>query len=110
MGGRRFCNTPVLREYLSLDLRRAGGAAQDIQELTMEEKMEEFMFLGLRMVQGVSGSEFLGRFGRNMWNIYEPVLARLKGQGLIEVEAPWVRLTERGTDVSNQVLSEFLLG
>ena len=110
VGGRRFCNTPVLREYLSLDLRRPGGAAQDIQELTMEEKMEEFMFLGLRMVQGVSGSEFLGRFGRNMWNIYEPVLARLKAQGLIEVEAPWVRLTERGTDVSNQVLSEFLLG
>lgn len=67
------------------------------------------MFLGLRMMRGVSGSRFIERFGRNMWNVYGSVFLKLERQGLIEVEAPVVRLTERGIDVSNLVLSEFLL-
>ncbi len=109
IGGCRFRNETDLRRYLSLDLRQAGIAARDIQELTLEEKMEEFMFLGLRMMRGVSGNEFLGRFGRNMWKLYDTAFQKLQEQGLIEVDKPWVRLTSRGIDVSNRVLSEFLL-
>lgn len=107
--GFRYHNTTDFKEYLSLNLREGGAAARDIQELSLEDRMEEFMFLGLRMMQGVSGSEFLERFGQNMWNVYGDVLPRLQEQGLIEVDAPWVRLTELGIDVSNVVLSEFLL-
>ncbi len=107
--GHRYHNTENLEEYLSLNLYEAGAAAQDIKELSLEDRMEEFMFLGLRMMRGVSGSEFLERFGHNMWNVYEKVLPKLKEQGLIEVEAPMVRLTELGIDVSNGVLAEFLL-
>ena len=68
------------------------------------------MFLGLRMMQGVDGSEFLGRFGQNMWNVYGDVFQKLQEQGLIQVEYPVVRLTDLGIDVSNVVLSQFLLG
>ena len=107
--GYRYHNTEDLQEYLSLNLYEGGAAARDIEELSLEDKMEEFMFVGLRMMKGVSGSEFLERFGLNMWNVYGDVLKKLEQQGLIEVEAPMVRLTERGIDVSNVVLSEFLL-
>lgn len=107
--GFRYHNTADFKEYLSLDLYEGGSAARDIQELSLEERMEEFMFLGLRMMRGVSGSEFLERFGQNMWNVYSTVLPKLQEQGLIEVNAPWVRLTELGIDVSNAVFCEFLL-
>lgn len=107
--GFRYHNTADFGEYLSLDLYEGGSAARDIKELSLEERMEEFMFLGLRMMQGVSGSEFLERFGQNMWNVYSTVLPKLQEQGLIEVNAPWVCLTELGIDVSNAVLCEFLL-
>ena len=107
--GYRYHNTEDLQEYLSLNLYEGGAAARDIEELTLEDKMEEFMFVGLRMMKGVSGSEFLDRFGQNMWNVYGDALKKLEKQGLIEVEAPMVRLTELGIDVSNVVLSEFLL-
>lgn len=107
--GYHYHNTEDLQEYLSLNLYEGGAAARDIEELSLEDKMEEFMFVGLRMMQGVSGSEFLERFGLNMWNVYGDVLKKLEQQGLIEVEAPMVRLTERGIDVSNVVLSEFLI-
>ena len=69
----------------------------------------EFMFLGLRLMEGVSGTEFFSRFGQNMWNVYGTVIERLEKQGLIEVEMPVIRLTEQGIDVSNRVLSQFLL-
>ena len=108
--GYRYHNTVDLNEYLSLDLGQPGIASRDIQELSMEEHMEEFMFLGLRLMQGVSGSEFLSRFGQNMWNVYGTVLEKLTEQGLLAVEAPFIRLTDLGIDVSNMVLSEFLLG
>ena len=107
--GYRYHNTVDLNEYLSLDLGQPGIASRDIQELSMEEHMEEFMFLGLRLMQGVSGSEFLSRFGQNMWNVYGTVLEKLTEQGLLAVEAPFIRLTDLGIDVSNMVLSEFLL-
>lgn len=107
--GYRYHNTIDLREYLSLDFGEPGNASQDIQELSLEERMEEFMFLGLRLMKGVSGSEFLGRFGQNMWNVYGTVLEKLTEQELLEVEAPFIRLTDLGVDVSNMVLSEFLL-
>ena len=107
--GYRYHNTEDLQEYLSLNLYEGGAAARDIEELSLEDKMEEFMFVGLRMMKGVSGSEFLDRFGQNMWNVYGDALKKLEKQGLIEVEAPMVRLTELGIDVSNVVLSEFLL-
>ena len=82
---------------------------QEITRLSDKEKMEEFMFLGLRMIKGVSGSEFFQRFGQNMWNVYGNVLNKLKDEGLIIVEMPDVRLSDYGIDVSNYVLSEFLL-
>ncbi|RKJ06811.1 radical SAM protein [bacterium D16-54] len=109
IGGYRYHNVADMGEYLSLNMKKAGAAARDIKELSLDEKMEEFMFLGLRMMRGVSGSDFLGRFGRNMWNLYAVTLRRMEGQGLIEIDTPWVRLTDRGIDVSNRVLCEFLL-
>lgn len=109
ISGYRYHNETSLKKYLSLDLKKAGAAACDIQELSLEDKMEEFMFLGLRMMKGVSGNEFLGRFGRNMWKLYGQAFDKLQAQGLIEIEAPWVRLSRRGIDVSNRVFQEFLL-
>lgn len=109
ISGYRYRNVTDLKEYLSLKLLEAGAAARDIQELTLNDRMEEFMFLGLRMMKGISGSEFLERFGQNMWNVYREPLKKLREQKLIEVEMPWVRLTELGVDVSNLVFQEFLI-
>lgn len=107
--GYRYHNTDNMEEYLSLNLLEAGAAARDIQELTLEDRMEEFMFLGLRLMEGVSGTEFFSRFGQNMWNVYGKQIEKLERQGLLEVHKPEIRLTELGVDVSNMVLYEFLL-
>ncbi len=109
ISGFRYHNTDDMQEYLSLDLSEPGTAAREIVQLTREEQMEEFMFLGLRMSQGVSGSDFYHRFGQNIWNVYGDVIARLESQGLVQVSMPRIRLTDVGVDVSNGVLCQFLL-
>ena len=110
--GCRFRNEPDLQKYSRI--RMDGPEADEklhleMHPLTEKEQMEEFMFLGLRMMEGVSGSEFLERFGQNMWNVYGDVLKKLEANHLIVVESPRVRLSEFGIDISNYVLSEFLL-
>ncbi len=105
----RYHNTENFREYLSLDLTQPGIAARDVEELTKKDQIEEFMFLGLRMMKGVSGAEFMRRFDENLWNVYSDVIPKLEAQGLLEEEPPYLRLTDYGIDVSNVVFEQFML-
>ena len=110
--GFRFHNEEDLGRYCRIRMKGEDAddrLHQDIIHLTDKEKMEEFMFLGLRMMDGVSGSEFLKRFGVNMWNVYGDVLGKLVENHLIQADNPYIRLTDFGVDISNYVLSEFLL-
>ena len=78
-------------------------------ELSVQEQMEECMFLGLRKMEGVSKARFQETFGRRMEDVYGRVLKKMVGMGLMEEIGGFVRLTERGIDVSNGVMCEFLL-
>lgn len=84
------------------------GDAPHRQVLTLREQMEEYMFLGLRMVCGVSAAEFARNFGRPIEEVYGGVTAHLRQQGLLMREGDRVRLTERGLDVSNYAMAQFL--
>ena len=115
MNGTRFSNERDLDTYLYLDFSQEGGASAlsslrgPVEELTREAQMEEFMFLGLRMTRGVSEIDFVSMFGVKIESIYGPVIERLIANGLLKREGVRISLTEWGMDVSNFVLSEFLL-
>ena len=118
MEGCRFTNEKDLDKYLALDfgeedpekretaLRKLWG---QIEELSQAQRMEEFMFLGLRMLKGVSDVDFVRLFGVKMETVYGDVIRRLTANGLLKKEENNLALTEWGMDVSNFVLSEFLL-
>ncbi len=112
--GCRWKNSSDIREYLACDFAGRGTAAvaeqrKEYKELSREDKMEEFMFLGLRCISGVSEAVFFGRFGIELSAIYGAQLAKYTGLGLIEHTDGMYRLTERGIELSNAVLSDFLL-
>ena len=112
IGHFRFQNEPDLQRYQKISMHGENVGEHlrhSLVRLSDKERMEEFMFLGLRMMKGVSGSAFLQRFGQNMWNVYGEVLKKLEENHLIVVESPYVRLSNFGIDISNYVLSEFLL-
>ena len=77
--------------------------------LTAEDKMEEYMFLGLRLKKGVSISVFEKQFCVPMDTIYGREIEKMKDEGLLLQRGDNLRLSKKGTDVANYVMSQFIL-
>lgn len=100
----RYKKTSSLPAYLNGDYEGKGRTI-----LTDKDIMEETMFLGLREMCGVTRSHFQESCHAAMDQVYGDVIRRLAGLGLLSDDGRAIRLTERGIDISNLVLSEFLL-
>lgn len=79
------------------------------ERILRQGQMEEFMFLGLRQKCGVTRARFEQTFGIPMEGIYRDALENLKKEGLLEAKEGRVFLTEKGMDLSNFALAQFLL-
>ena len=88
--------------------RYCAGHKAARQVLTSHEQMEEYMFLGLRMMCGVGVQEFADEFGTRIETVYGDIVNKMCEQGLLVQEHGRIRLTERGIDVSNYVMAQFL--
>ncbi|AAM24208.1 oxygen-independent coproporphyrinogen-3 oxidase [Caldanaerobacter subterraneus subsp. tengcongensis MB4] len=105
--GTRWNNVERIEKYIEAILKRK-DAREEIINLSFEDKMSEFMFLGLRMRKGVCEEEFRKRFGISMFERYEEIFIKYEKMGLIEKDKDCVRLTEKGIDVSNVIFEDFL--
>lgn len=101
--GVRFHNTYDMKEYL-----RGEGLRMDKEFLSLQEKQEEFMFMGLRMNEGVSEAEFLRRFGESMDSAYGDEIKELISEELLVKKDGRLSLTDRGVDISNSVFEKFI--
>lgn len=108
MDGKRYRIITNRSRYLE-NSEKTDIIREEEQILSRKDGMEEFMFLGLRKILGVSRTVFFQCFQRSMEQVYGKVLQKLEKEGLIVCEGDGVRLSERGIDVSNVVLAEFLL-
>ena len=73
--------------------------------ISRHAQMEEFMFLGLRMLKGVTRTEFKETFGVEIEAVYGEVLNQLHEEDLIEKKAGVIKLSDHGMDISNYVLA-----
>ena len=91
------------------DLKRYidGDFSEDTEILDRTSQMEEFMFLGLRLIKGVSVVKFKALFGKSIEEEYGDVLKKLNKEGLLLFDDR-VYLTEKGLDVANYCMSEFI--
>lgn len=76
--------------------------------LTKKDQMEEYFFLGLRRMEGVSYKRFQENFSADMEHIYGAIISGLQEEKLLERDGDWLRLTGKGIDVSNYVFAKFL--
>lgn len=100
----RFQNTSDLERYIAEDFSK-----ESKEILTSKEQMEETMFLGLRMMNGVSMDEFESVFHKPFSEVYGGIVDNLMVEGLITQKKGRLVLTEKGVDLSNYTLAEFLL-
>lgn len=77
--------------------------------ISRKAQMEEFMFLGLRMVNGVKRADFEAAFSLPIEAIYRRELENLQKEQLLEIHGGEIYLTDRGMDLSNYAMAKFLL-
>lgn len=107
-GGMRFSNTHQMQEYLK-ESRNPDQIRKDVTVLSRNERIEEFMFLGLRMTEGISEKKFEENFDVRLMDVYGDILQKYEETGFMEhIETKW-RLTRKGIHVSNHILADFLL-
>jgi len=110
----RYANTTDIDEYMKCSEKAAAGEKtkscwNSSEPVSRSAQMEEFMFLGLRMIDGFQREEFEKNFGVPIEGVYGEVIKCLQWEELLMQKAGCIRLTEKGIDVSNYVLSQFLL-
>lgn len=98
--GKRFYNTCNLKDYIK------GTFHEEYITLTEQDKMSEFMIMGLRKTDGIEISEFKKRFSKNPYNIYN--IEKFQKSGLILTDGERISLSPHGLDVSNSILCEFV--
>ena len=80
------------------------------ESLTIQQQLEEFMFMGLRRAAGADLAEARTRFGVGVWERYQKELAPYIAQGLVGYEAAAERLylTPAGMELGNQIFAIFV--
>lgn len=105
VGNRRFSNVSDMTSYM-----HDWSYCQE-EILDRKAQIEETMFLGLRCTAGVSDRMFTEKFGQSMMDIYGDIIRKYLSEGFLIYNPSDGRLafSEAGTDVSNWILSDFLL-
>ena len=105
--GVRYKNHGPIRHYLQAV--EAGNARVQEEVLTLNEKMEEEMFLGLRKKSGVSKKRFEEKFGLSFEDQYGAVVSELTEQSLLVPDRDIVRMTKQGLFLGDTVAEKFIL-
>ena len=109
LGNRRFTNTTDMEKYFA-DSGCPEMVREDVEVLSVQDCMEEFMFLGLRMNEGISEKQFEELFGQRINEVYGEVLKKYLALDLLWRSNGRIGLTREGISISNVILSDFLLG
>lgn len=107
--GMRYSNIESLKKYVQN--YKNGETVYNVvfhEKQDKESMMKEFMLLGLRKIGGVRVSEFKKKFTQNPLYVFRNELNKLSSEGLIEVLADEIKLTDKGIDLANQVWMEFV--
>ena len=107
VNGVRYKNHGPIRHYLQAV--EAGNTRVQEEVLTLKEKMEEEMFLGLRKKSGVSKKRFEEKFGLSFEDQYGSVVSELTEQGLLVPDRDIVRMTKQGLFLGDTVAEKFIL-
>lgn len=108
LGNRRYKNYGPIQHYLK-PLRQGILPVMENEVLTRENQMEEEMFLGLRLKEGVSFQRFQEKFQCSLESVYGDVLSTEAKAGHLVVENGSVRLTAQGLLIGNDIFEKFLL-
>jgi len=103
----RHVNIKGVQPYIDATLR--GLPRLESSDVSETEAMEDFMMVGLRLLEGVSNAAFARQFpGRTIDGQFGDIVMRLRDDGLLELSGDRYRLTEQGVLLGNEVFGAFI--
>lgn len=105
---KRFKNIDDIKIYIE-KINNNQDVTEEIHVNNINDDMEEFMFMGLRMIEGIDLKTFKKRFGKDVFDIYDEVIKNNIKKGLLVVDSEKLYLSEKGIELSNYVMSDFIL-
>ena len=100
INGKRIKNISSVEKYIN-SINEKGEAVEEIINNSKNDNMEEFMFMGLRKINGIDENEFKKRFSMNINDVYGEILNKYIGEGLLIRESGRIFLSEKGIEISN---------
>ena len=107
-GGVRWGNAGEMAEYMGPGIGER-GMRRTVNRVDAAAGLEEAMFLGLRLVEGVDLRELRREFGGAVDAIAAGLTESVEA-GLVEREGERIRLTRAGRMASNEVFERLLVG
>ena len=105
---KRFKNIDNIKDYIE-KIDNNKDVIEDIHINDIKDDMEEFMFMGLRMMEGINIQEFKERFRKDVWDIYNDAIKNNVKKGLLVIDSEKLYLSPKGIELSNYVMSDFIL-
>jgi oxygen-independent coproporphyrinogen-3 oxidase len=111
--GTRFSNTREITFYYEQfkEVEIDKVCVLDRHENTLEESVSEYIFTGMRRLNGIDLIDFEARFGKELFEFYpekSSLVEKYMEQGYVIIENNRMRFTLKGIDISNTILSEFV--
>ncbi|MDR5586661.1 MULTISPECIES: radical SAM family heme chaperone HemW [Clostridium] len=106
--GKRIKNIDDIELYIK-NINNNKNVENEIYKNNINDNMEEFMFMGLRMISGIEESEFKERFKKDIDEVYGTIIDKNIKQELLVRNGGRIYLTSRGIEVSNSVMSDFII-
>jgi oxygen-independent coproporphyrinogen-3 oxidase len=104
--GRRWSNEKNPGRYMAQAMESGTGVVTT-ETLNGMQAAGEFLFLGLRMTEGILVHRFAERFGKTPGEMYPKIRDWIE-DGLLEETADHLRLTPRGLLVANSIFVELM--
>lgn len=123
INGVRYSNVESIEKYVANvnlnesknEIKKGNKEADSIkmnriiqEEQNEKDKQKEYMMLGLRKIEGVHISKFKEKFTQNPIYLFRKKLEKLVNEELIIIDGDWIKLTNKGLDLANQVWEEFV--
>lgn len=109
INNKRFSNISNLEEYIkNINEENFEKNIELHENQTKQDKMKEYMIIGLRKIGGISISEFERRFRISPLFYFRFEIDKLVKENLLEVDLDYIKLTKKGLDFANIVFEEFI--
>ena len=103
INGVRYSNITDVQKYIEA----TDKTAEKIR-VSKEDMMSEFVFLGLRLGDGISVTEFSDRFSEDIFDVFKDAINKNLARGTLVRERDRIKIPEKYMYVSNSIMVDFV--